>query len=125
MTLHCAMCGEEVTAPHWHQGKPYGYTCITKVNPSAKKGPGLQWIEVPFIDVSKCRASHKDPEISVSLRSGLSGRIVEGKFYLPVKEINPELVTHKKGNFGFRFTSNRRIGYILINDKWYQYFEAF
>ena len=33
----CALCGESLTAPIVFKGKTYGWTCITKINPSAKK----------------------------------------------------------------------------------------
>jgi len=36
----CALCGEQVTCPYFHNGKVYGYTCITKVGGKAKKEKG-------------------------------------------------------------------------------------
>lgn len=33
----CSCCGSEVTAPYFFNGGVYGYTCIKKVNPTAKK----------------------------------------------------------------------------------------
>jgi hypothetical protein len=33
----CALCGEKLTAPVFFQGKIYGWSCIKKVNPAAKK----------------------------------------------------------------------------------------
>jgi hypothetical protein len=35
------MCGEELTKPIFFQGKPYGWSCITKVNPNAKKSKDI------------------------------------------------------------------------------------
>lgn len=37
MCIHCARCGEPITAPYFFQGRPYGWTCIKFVNPTAKK----------------------------------------------------------------------------------------
>jgi len=37
MIVHCALCGEELTAPQFYKGKPYGWSCIKKVDPKAKK----------------------------------------------------------------------------------------
>jgi hypothetical protein len=37
MCINCARCGEQLTAPYWHDGKPYGYSCIKIVSPSVKK----------------------------------------------------------------------------------------
>jgi hypothetical protein len=35
--MNCHRCGELITAPYFHNGKPYGYSCIRLVNPSVKK----------------------------------------------------------------------------------------
>lgn len=35
--LTCTCCGAEITAPQFFNGKPYGWTCIKKVNPAAKQ----------------------------------------------------------------------------------------
>lgn len=42
----CDLCGEEVTCPYFHDGKVYGYTCITKVKPGAnRKKEKEYWVE--------------------------------------------------------------------------------
>lgn len=33
----CTCCNEEVTVPYFYKDGVYGYTCIKKVNPTAKK----------------------------------------------------------------------------------------
>ena len=33
----CELCGEELTCPQIYDGKIYGWSCIKKVNPNAKK----------------------------------------------------------------------------------------
>lgn len=35
--IFCACCQTLITAPQFHNGKAYGYTCITKVVPSFKR----------------------------------------------------------------------------------------
>ena len=35
--LVCDLCGEKLTQPHFYLGKIYGWSCIKKVNPMAKK----------------------------------------------------------------------------------------
>lgn len=35
--LTCACCGTDITAPQFYNNKAYGYTCILKVNPDAKR----------------------------------------------------------------------------------------
>jgi hypothetical protein len=37
MNVLCHRCGEVITAPYFHEGKPYGYSCIKIVNPTIKK----------------------------------------------------------------------------------------
>lgn len=37
MPLRCHLCGEIITCPYQHNGNVYGYTCITKVNPTVSK----------------------------------------------------------------------------------------
>lgn len=41
----CELCGEELTCPYIHNGKIYGWTCIKKVNPSARKPKDIaNWV---------------------------------------------------------------------------------
>jgi hypothetical protein len=35
--IRCTCCQSELTAPQFYNGFPYGYTCITKVDPSYKR----------------------------------------------------------------------------------------
>lgn len=35
--MKCARCLEDITAPYWFEGKPFGYTCIKIVNPTFKR----------------------------------------------------------------------------------------
>lgn len=42
----CARCGELLTAPTFHQGKPYGYTCYEVVTGLKAKKSKEKWIEV-------------------------------------------------------------------------------
>lgn len=35
--LRCSCCGAEITCPQFHNGKPYGWTCIHKVAPGQKR----------------------------------------------------------------------------------------
>lgn len=30
--IRCTCCQAEITCPQWHNGNPYGYTCIKKVS---------------------------------------------------------------------------------------------
>lgn len=70
--ITCVCCGSSLTMPQFHNGKPYGYTCIKKVNPSHKLNPlvrvemqiidrfvqdGRQWVSVSFSD--DCQPFHE------------------------------------------------------------------
>lgn len=35
--IRCTCCQAELTAPQFHNGYPYGYTCIKKINPEQKQ----------------------------------------------------------------------------------------
>ena len=35
--IRCTCCQAEITCPQFHNGKPYGYTCIKKVDPALKR----------------------------------------------------------------------------------------
>lgn len=50
--LTCACCGADITAPQFHNGKAYGWTCIKKVNPQAKqvKNSGV-WVKADSLEV--------------------------------------------------------------------------
>lgn len=49
--IFCACCNTLITAPQFHNGKAYGYTCITKVVPSFKrtKDNGL-WVKADSVE---------------------------------------------------------------------------
>lgn len=49
--LKCECCGSDITAPQFHNGKMYGYTCITKVAPKQKKNSAKDLIVIPFEEV--------------------------------------------------------------------------
>jgi hypothetical protein len=36
-SIRCTCCQTELTAPQFHNGNPYGWTCIKKVDPSHKQ----------------------------------------------------------------------------------------
>lgn len=46
--LKCECCGADITAPQFHNGKMYGYTCITKVAPKQKKNSAKDLIVIRF-----------------------------------------------------------------------------
>lgn len=51
-TLYCACCGSEVTCPQFFDGKIYGYSCITKVDPSRIKSK-KKFLPYEFSKVSR------------------------------------------------------------------------
>ena len=53
----CACCGSDVTVPYFFKGAAYGYTCIKRVNPSAKKvkDNGL-WVKFDSVEMTQPEA---------------------------------------------------------------------
>jgi len=50
--FNCSCCGTEVTSPYFYMGGVYGYTCIKKVNPNAKKNkPKSKCVEVEVLKI--------------------------------------------------------------------------
>ena len=53
-TLTCHCCGADITAPQFHKGHAYGWTCIKKVAPKQKRtrDNGL-WIKADNVEIVK------------------------------------------------------------------------
>ena len=50
--FNCSCCGTDVTSPYFFNGGVYGYTCIKKVNPNAKKNKAkLKCVEVEVLKI--------------------------------------------------------------------------
>ncbi len=47
--IKCTCCQADITAPQFHNGKPYGWTCILKVKPNAKRSKKSTWIKADEI----------------------------------------------------------------------------
>lgn len=52
--FQCFCCGSDVTAPQFYKGKVYGWSCIKKVDPSAKrtKDNGL-WVRFDSVELTQ------------------------------------------------------------------------
>jgi hypothetical protein len=50
MSCYCTRCGEEITAPKFHNGKPYGYTCYEAVSgKKAKANDKSQYVKAEVV----------------------------------------------------------------------------
>jgi hypothetical protein len=50
--FNCSCCGTDVTSPYFYNGGVYGWTCIKKVNPNAKRNkPKSKCFEVEVLKV--------------------------------------------------------------------------
>lgn len=60
--FNCSCCGTEVTSPYFYDGGVYGWTCIKKLNPNAKRNKPKSKIFVVEIIKIKWRTpeSNKD-----------------------------------------------------------------
>jgi len=64
-SLSCACCGSEITAPQWYKGKPYGWTCITKVSGQKRKKSKAEYIPVSLDTFEgKVVVSYNDKELT-------------------------------------------------------------
>lgn len=61
---YCALCGEELTAPQQFNGKMYGYSCILKVNPTAKKQKDTNWQPCNFVGYKETPEGKKMPVVT-------------------------------------------------------------
>lgn len=87
----CSCCGTECTMPQFYNGKPYGYTCITKVAPDYKrsKDNGL-WIATDKTEVIHANKSTPQAMLKVFVngvsfnvpcRVDKDSNLVECKYY--------------------------------------------
>lgn len=45
--FNCSCCGTDITSPYFYDGGVYGWTCIKKVNPRARRNkPKSKFVEV-------------------------------------------------------------------------------
>lgn len=50
MYILCARCGEELTAPKFFNGKPYGYSCYAVVAGKSAKKDKSQYVKVELVE---------------------------------------------------------------------------
>ena len=101
--FNCSCCGTEVTSPYFFNGGVYGYTCIKKVNPNAKKNkPKLKCVEVEVI--------------KVKFDNDNSSR---GEAFISVAGDKSVVTAYRAYNDG-AFSDFLEIGnFKFFNDKWY------
>jgi hypothetical protein len=84
MDIACHRCGEIITAPYFHEGKPYGYSCIKIVNPSVKKKQVKEhWVKADTHNYNPSGGKHLVIAISGSVKrkSYVVTNIDTGKLY--------------------------------------------
>lgn len=69
----CSCCGAEVTAPQFHNGKVYGWTCIMKVKPGAKQTK-TKWL---LLENAKITAMKQSPLMAAM---GRTQELVTGEY---------------------------------------------
>lgn len=108
--FNCSCCGTEVTSPYFYNGGVYGWTCIKKVNPNAKKNkPKSKCVEVEVLKI-----------IWRTPNSNLDG------YGQAIVEINGEksrvTVSKELNEDSTAYTDNIRIGnYKFFNKKWWAF----
>lgn len=103
--FNCSCCGTEVTSPYFFNGGVYGYTCIKKVNPKAKRNKGkcftVEVVKVVFEDENSSR----------------------GKAFVIVNNEKFVVIAHREINEDMTgFTDKIEIGnFQNFNNKWYAF----
>lgn len=62
---NCALCGEFLTQPYLHNGKPYGWSCINKVLPEGQKAKKADCKKLPE-DIVKSLFKDADSSRTIS-----------------------------------------------------------
>jgi hypothetical protein len=66
----CTCCGSDVTVPYFYNKGVYGYTCIRKVNPNAKKTKA-KFVKVDSIEIKRTEGT----------ATGTAAALLDGKKY--------------------------------------------
>lgn len=94
--IRCTCCQAEITMPQFHNGNPYGYTCIKKVDPAQKRkkvefipcdsfkvlqGEGTQRLVIKIV----INGAAKNVPCYVDINNGRwsLGYVQEGVLYIP------------------------------------------
>lgn len=103
MACFCTRCGEELTSPKFHNGRPYGFVCYEKVA-GKKSSDKRQFVQVEL--VSELPAIRGPVKVSYNNRTynlGLCLRDTEGRLHSNLAEFGVDgdifMVTHdRNGN---------------------------
>lgn len=76
--LRCTCCQAEITMPQFYNGFPYGYTCITKIDPKFKRTK-TTWIACDSFKLLS------DPSLTTRLvyRVKVNGKVFDVVSYAP------------------------------------------
>ena len=103
--FNCSCCGTDVSIPYFFEGGVYGYTCIKKVNPKAKRNKGKCYlVEVVKVVFSDENSGH-------------------GKAYVIVNNDKIIVTAHREMNEDMTgFIDKIQIGnFKNFNNKWYAF----
>lgn len=74
--FNCSCCGTEVSSPYFFGGGVYGYTCIKKVNPKARKRKAKsKTVEVELLKIYFKTNVPKYGQAVIKFKSGLIKKI--------------------------------------------------
>lgn len=96
--FNCSCCGTDLTSPYFYNGGVYGYTCIKKVNPSARKRkPKSKCVEV---EVLKLYFNTNVMRLGQAVIQFKSGKLVRIEFSKKVGASGEYLKEIDDQNFG-------------------------
>lgn len=102
--FNCSCCGTEVASPYFYDGGVYGWTCIKKVNPKAKKNkPKLKCVEVEVLKVE------------------FSDMSTRGRALVLINGVKDQVTAYREYNHEIEsFSENYEIGnFDFFNGKWW------
>lgn len=96
----CACCSSDVTAPYFFEGKVYGYTCIKKVAPAAKRTKAVYDLAD---DVRKHQTRHNMAIVTLNgkkraVRAMFSGEVIKSPYLMQTNQGIFVMVKDAKGN---------------------------
>lgn len=99
--FNCTCCGTEVNSPYFFEGGVYGYTCIKKVNPKAKRNKA----KTNFFEVEVVKVVFDDMQ-------------TRGKAYVTINNCKQIVTAYRDWN-GTNFEGLQIANFKSYSGKWY------
>lgn len=124
-TLICSCCGADITAPQFHNGKAYGYTCITKVSKQKRVKDAGYWVmadsvefvpDSPTVKRGKLVAMVKGIEFSCVSYDGVSSANINGGMVKLSNTLNGNSPVYSDSAIFIKTEGGK------VSEVWYRYY---